>query len=1005
MLDSTRLSSSYAMRTTSKTNVRARILQKPTRNLFPGLGLALATLSLSACGGSEEEKVHDTTLTLSFADGVFTATDVEGFALPDPTTATLVISDAPGDAISVQLVANGRGVLQFQFNDAQDVVTLEAGSIISGFSTLRVVEGTVDATFATISDVVRVEVASGIKLTLAQVREIPVLVSNSETGTIEIAVSTVAEAQELATLISTGTVALFGEAASITVVPVVGSSVTVEEIAEQVAVVVAEAVRPAAEAPPPPAEVTPPAPAPAPPAEIDTPPPSPTFTATFDAVTNTITFGGTATGDISASLSESGATLTFERGGLTKSVDIADATTLTITKPTGVNLNLTSAPNTVLRVKDDGPTVILNKETDIQAAIDKAEASETVLVGSGVFDGNVTLNKEGVTLKSLGGSEIKGIVRLEADDIVIDGFKLDGTEQTGNDRGLQIAGGDGIIVRNMEISKFLTGASLDFASDLGIPKNVTFTGNTFSENTAGIGSTEGVTGLTISNNTFIDNVEGIGLGVGVELKDDKSVKNLGEDNTFTFNLASNHYAIGDYRDGATKFYNDEGAIIVFAGGSIQAAIDAAKDGDTIFVAAGKYDGNVVLNKAIQLVGPNATTEGHALVRSGEAIIGGKVTISANDASLKGFTFTTGPANTQLSDTTFLSWDMNSVLVTGDEVILANNIIKVFGGQTGKSGFVQLSGATTFSGNVVKAGSGYDAANDARGASAVWINAGTDDNVTVSNNHLLVSTNVIATPNDADAIFLNNAGVVVIDGNLIQGTDGGFVAFGNYGDLTITNNTITEYAKTGLRIFESTASEKPEVFVSGNIIDNSGDRVMFVNGPVQLTVEGTAGNDTIVGGAGNDDIDISSGGSDLIIFGATATANGVDTITGFTAGAATDPEADKLDFSLFAIDGNATANAAGGADIVSVTSGVDNALEAGKVTIVNFNAAISANDFGAAGELVSICCSVQRNCSALLLLRWRQSYRRRSGHRPDRGLLCYRHWGCYRRNRRCTSRGS
>jgi hypothetical protein len=400
----------------------------------------------------------------------------------------------------------------------------------------------------------------------------------------------------------------------------------------------------------------------------------------------------------------------------------------------------------------------------------------------------------------------------------------------------------------------------------GDPQNVTIAGNTF---TLGDGAVPVLNTLGTIYAFGVNTVAGKQVALTVGTNSDDIIASAAGDQiilaqggtdkvTFSGNLADYIVSISngvitvtDTRDTGGQGTNTLTGVeaIKFADGfavleglSIQTAIDLASVGDTINVLAGLYEETIIVNKAVNLVGPYATTAGHAVGRSGEAVIGGKVTISADGASLAGFTLTKAAANTldttQLFDTNFLGWDMNSVLVTGDGVTLSNNIIEVFGGQTGKSGFVQLAGATIFSGNVVKAGSDYDAANDARGASAVWINADTDDAVTVSNNHLLVSTN-IATPNDADAIYLNNAGAVVIDANLMKGTDGGFVAYGNYGTLTITNNIIEDYAKAGLRIFQSDATTKPDVVVSGNTVSDGGTgAIVFVQGAVKLGSDGS-----------------------------------------------------------------------------------------------------------------------------------------------------------------------
>ena len=69
--------------------------------------------------------------------------------------------------------------------------------------------------------------------------------------------------------------------------------------------------------------------------------------------------------------------------------------------------------------------------------------------------------------------------------------------------------------------------------------------------------------------------------------------------------------------------------------TIQAAIDAASDGDTIIVAAGDYAG-FTLNKAVTIQGPNAGTAGAAGTRGAEArIINATISITADGALIDG----------------------------------------------------------------------------------------------------------------------------------------------------------------------------------------------------------------------------------------------------------------------------------------------------------------------------------------------------------------------------------
>lgn len=84
--------------------------------------------------------------------------------------------------------------------------------------------------------------------------------------------------------------------------------------------------------------------------------------------------------------------------------------------------------------------------------------------------------------------------------------------------------------------------------------------------------------------------------------------------------------------------------------TIQAGIDAAADGNTVEVAAGVYEENIVIDKAVTLRGPNAGKAGYASNRVAEAVIKNvkpmadnaiNVSISAQNVVVDGFTIEGG----------------------------------------------------------------------------------------------------------------------------------------------------------------------------------------------------------------------------------------------------------------------------------------------------------------------------------------------------------------------------
>jgi hypothetical protein len=196
-------------------NVKAVLNNKRTVNSAKALGVSQLALILAACGSSDDTatvSAPTTLLSLTKSGDNYSASNVTGFSVADQTSATFDVADAATNTYAIKLDATGTGTLHFDFADASDAVMLQAGSKVAGFTTLKVSDGSIDATNADLSSITRVEVASGIKITLAQIKTIPTIVSNSATGKIEVEVASEAEATELVSLMTDGTVNVFGGA-------------------------------------------------------------------------------------------------------------------------------------------------------------------------------------------------------------------------------------------------------------------------------------------------------------------------------------------------------------------------------------------------------------------------------------------------------------------------------------------------------------------------------------------------------------------------------------------------------------------------------------------------------------------------------------------------------------------------------------------------------------------------------------------------------------------------
>lgn len=142
-----------------------------------GTGMTMA-LTLAACGGSSSgggipfistsgdaddsgEETPIANLFAMVADGI---TDVTGedpvIEVPNPT--------AGADPLATTIDGDGTGTLELRFEDADDTVTLDGASDLSGYDTLAITAGTVDVTGVDLSGISSITVSSGVTLMAAQ---------------------------------------------------------------------------------------------------------------------------------------------------------------------------------------------------------------------------------------------------------------------------------------------------------------------------------------------------------------------------------------------------------------------------------------------------------------------------------------------------------------------------------------------------------------------------------------------------------------------------------------------------------------------------------------------------------------------------------------------------------------------------------------------------------------------------------------------------------------------
>ena len=219
--------------------------------------LSLASLGLAACGGggsgggspvgpidppdddednSAGDVVYSTdlppqgnSLTLTQAGSEWFSTEFSGITHA-ANTSSYNVSDAPTNKYQVKLTAEGSGELEFIFADANDTITLLDGSEISGFTSINVVNGTLDLTDADLTMVDEISVASSVKVSAAQMSKLTNFISNSADGILEIEVKSKAELDAVISRIESGALKIYADITPITFKKTANSGLSDTEI-------------------------------------------------------------------------------------------------------------------------------------------------------------------------------------------------------------------------------------------------------------------------------------------------------------------------------------------------------------------------------------------------------------------------------------------------------------------------------------------------------------------------------------------------------------------------------------------------------------------------------------------------------------------------------------------------------------------------------------------------------------------------------------------------------
>jgi len=369
--------------------------------------------------------------------------------------------------------------------------------------------------------------------------------------------------------------------------------------------------------------------------------------------------------------------------------------------------------------------------------------------------------------------------------------------------------------------------------------------------------------------------------------------------------------------------------------TIQAAIDAAADGDIILVKSGTYAENLNVNKDVTILGPNHGIAGTA-ARGAEAVIDGQIAINADGATLDGFRLVgaaAGPIGTTAVDVKANGFTLaNSVLDgSGEFAVFVGLVTGVDIGRNLIRGYE--IGAYVAGGNTT--GSIHDNRFQGNGGPATGMANGVNSetsHVAIANNIFdgLYSGSLTLFPFGPDTVDL----LSYVTGNTISNTPVARPVQIYPTDLThnilgtdFNESFIGDYGVTGPLSFDGRGgddkawgSEQGDTLAGGTGSDElfgNGGNDNLSGGDQNDTLHGGAGNDTADGGNNNDVVN-GGDGDDVLAGGA-----GVDTLNGGN-------DNDSLDGgsgndTLNGDNGNDTLHGGAGNDTLNGGAGTDTAV--------------------------------------------------------------------------------
>ena len=243
--------------------------------------------------------------------------------------------------------------------------------------------------------------------------------------------------------------------------------------------------------------------------------------------------------------------------------------------------------------------------------------------------------------------------------------------------------------------------------------------------------------------------------------------------------------------------------------TIQEAIDAASNGDTVYVHNGTYIENVVVNKSVSLIGEDPAT---TIIDGGGRFVK-VVEITANNVTIKNFTLRN---NCEVA-----SWESNNCiyLANFNNTLIQNNIITSRDGYGGGIVVIDSSNNNIF-GNTIETTPNigirlYSTSNNVVFSNSITNSSGIELHYNSSNN--VISNNTVIAYGSENGIAVTQSFNNTVSGNTVKNMSWGIVlSWSSYN--TVSKNIIANNSEYGLPTFGSSYNNISENTITVNKYD-------------------------------------------------------------------------------------------------------------------------------------------------------------------------------------------